>query len=127
MIGCKRVSADNDLQLQHLLCDEEQLTSWSESQYVADIIADKIYIAWTTDANDDDQELELVVLHPPLPSTEFHWPEDMSTHVAPYPHVLSYVDITQMEDKFILPANDVSKQKQQAALRKKKIINMNKN
>ncbi len=95
MIGCKRLSFDEDFSLTFVFTEQGPLQNWDNNKYVSVLIDVKIYIGLITDTNDAEQEAELLLLSPPLPSKVFSWPSEEATYVAPYTHLLDYVNLIE--------------------------------
>lgn len=74
-VGCKRVSSDEDFSLVHEICETSE-PLYDMNDYVAVLVEKKSYIGLITDVDIQEQEADLMLLHPPLPAHHFTWSED---------------------------------------------------
>lgn len=123
MVGCKRISDDEEIVLKHVLCDEVELESWEENSYVGVLVDKKVYIGLLTDAHDEEREADVMLLDPPLPSCVFSWPSEMRSFSIPYPHIICYVDVMEYnnENKYNVELGQILALKQKGNIRYKSL------
>lgn len=72
--------------------------------FVAVLVETKIYVGLVSDVNEEDGEVDLSLLHPPLPATVYSWAENLLSHVVPSNHIVCEVNLLERADlKYELP------------------------
>lgn len=56
------------------------------------------FLAYVSDFDEGEGELELSVLHPKLPAASFHFPDELTTLVLPITQALAKVVLVSQED-----------------------------
>lgn len=76
----------------------------------------KVYLGLITDINLDDEEAEVALLFPPIPSTNFTFSEDLPSHVISLSDLVCRVTLQEKGNKFVLHSGYLKLIKQKANL-----------
>lgn len=88
---------------------------------MAVLVEKKIYLALITDIDSEEEEADLMLLHPPLPATNFTWSENSCGYVAPLPHIIAKVSVAEAGTAYSISKKEVSRLKNIAKLRRKSL------
>ncbi|KAE8737649.1 hypothetical protein FOCC_FOCC016886 [Frankliniella occidentalis] len=113
-VGCKFTSADTSLALVHSLTKPvEKSCNVSIGDFVVAKVARKKFIAYVSDVNGDEREVEVFLLNPKLPRRIFTFPDELNSQVLPSPHILCAVELKEeAENKYSLTSSSITKLKQ---------------
>lgn len=116
LIGCKRVSTDTEYCLLHYIVRPgvQESKSWEVNTFVAVKVNKKIYLGLITDIDLNEEEADLSLLFPPLPSSIFTFSEEVPSYVASLAELICPVTVNEKGNNFHLSVGQILKIKQAA-------------
>lgn len=97
-VACKFASSDPESALIHCLPEVAENIDVEVVSFVVAKVGRKKIIGYVTDAQEEDGEVELTLLHPKLPASNFTWPDDLNTDIVPDPHIITNVSMIELEN-----------------------------
>lgn len=93
--------------------------SVANGMFVVARVAQQRFIAIVTDVYQEEGDVDISILIPRLPSTEFKWPEETRTATVPLPNILCEVSLVETNNSFVLPAEELNKLYNMKIMKKK--------